>query len=901
MKGETLNRWLRLLRRKPEKEVTEELAFHLEERVKENLARGMDPDAARAAALQRLGNLEPVRDECTELLAAEQRADARRERLSISWLDVKLGVRMLAKYPGLSVIGVLAMAFAIWVGAGAFEFINQVVRPKLPIDGGDRIVGLWNLDAEAGDRTSRLGDFALWRELRSIEDLSAIRLTERNLIAGRDVGEPVEIAEMSASGFRVARVPALLGRTLSDDDERPDATLVVVIGHDVWQDRFGSDPGVLGKEVRIGRELHTVVGVMPSGYAFPVAQSVWVPFRPGPVASDRRESPTVRIFGRLADGVSIEEARAELTTLGSRLAGEFPDTHRHLRPVIRPWASAILNLPSIASLGLVSMNLFMIVLLALVCGNVALLMFARAAARENEIVVRSALGASRGRIILQLFTEALVMAAIGAVIGLGAVGVGLRWAYSAVQAEVFEGRGVPIIFHPSLSPSTIVYALLLTLLAAAIAGILPALKVSRGLGAGLREATTGKFRFGGVWTALIVVQVAVTVVAPSIAYFVSGDISLLRSMDPGFDTDEYLSAGLALDREQAEVVGDAGQARYLAQLGSSYRELERRLEMEPEVASVTFGERLPLMYHPYRNIEIGGVGDASIDTVGARRVSSDRVALDFFQAMNAPILAGRGFTEADLEGSSVAVVNQSFIDRVLGGQNPIGRRFRYTRSEERGDAGPDEPWYEIVGVVRDMAMHYGSRDSKIAGIYHPGEPEGAFGRSMAVHVRGDPVAFIPRLRALAAAVDPSLQLREVTRLSDVRSADVQFITFWVWMVAILSGIAVVLSLAGIYSVLAFTVSQRTREIGIRVALGGEQLKVALGIFRRPLILVGSGILFGAWIVGALALDMARLEATKVGGFIAYVILMVLVCLTAAIAPTRRALRIQPAEAMRADG
>ena len=422
-----LARWFRLLRRKPQVEVDEEIAFHLEARAAEFEARGMDPDAARATALQRLGDMEGVRRECAELLTAERRIEARRERLGISWLDLKLGVRMLGKYPGLTLVGGLAMAFAIWVGAGTFEFISQVIRPTLPLDEGDRVVAIWNWDAETGRPDHQvLHDFASWKEdLRSIEDVGAFRTVDHNLAVRGGATEPIEVAEMSPVGFDLARVPALLGRPLVESDGAPGAPPALVIGYDLWRTRFSADPEVVGRQVHLGEVVHTVVGVMPEGFGFPVNHAAWVPLRLSPLDHARRAGPPVRVFGRLAPRFTLDDAQAELTTYGQRVATAFPDTHARLRPQVLPYARSVVHLPPAVSLGLASMNLFLVMLLVLVCGNVALLMFARAATRENEIVVRSALGASRGRIIAQLFAEALVLAMAAAAGGLAGWAVGI--------------------------------------------------------------------------------------------------------------------------------------------------------------------------------------------------------------------------------------------------------------------------------------------------------------------------------------------------------------------------------------------------------------------------------------------------------------------------------------------
>jgi putative ABC transport system permease protein len=908
-------RWARIVRPDARAEVDEELAFHLAERERDYAARGLDAESARAAAEARLGNLTPVRRECTALLAADRREAARREWAKVSWLDVKLGFRMLLKYPGLTVVGGLAIAFAIWIGAGTFEFVSQVLFPTLPLEDGDRIVGIEQRDVSSGGSNRRLlHDLVTWQgELESVEELGAFRTVARNLVTGTGRGEPVEVAEMSASGFRVARVPPVLGRTLVEADEAPGAPLVAVLGHDVWQARFAGDPDVVGRTIGLGRAQATVVGVMPEGFGFPIAQSLWVPLHLDPLQHERGAGPPLRVFGRLAPGAGLDEAQAELTAIGRRMAVEFPDTHEHLRPRVLPYAKSILGLSGALNVvGIGSINLFAVLLLVLICGNVALLMFARAATREGELVVRSALGASRGRIITQLFAESLVLGVLAAALGLAAAGAGLRWGLRIVQDALLEDR-LPFWFQPSLSPTTVLYAIGLTVLVAVITGVLPALKVTgRNVGGRLRQATAGGggFRFGGIWTFVIVLQVAIMVVFPVVALAVRMDGSRYARFDVGFPTERYLSARIEMDREGES--GDTSAAAFAARYAVRLRSLEERLEARPGVTAVTFAERLPLMYHPHRRVEVEGGGapqtEQEIKSYGdARavgyRVSSADVALDYLATLDAPVLQGRAFHSGDLAADARAViVNESFVKRVLGGRSPIGQRIRYMFFEERrGDETFDpaaEPWYEIVGVVRDMGMAV-EPDVKVAGIYHPTAPGGTYPMNAAIRVAGEPLQQAQAVRAIAVTIDPSLRLYGVEPLARVVDVELDFYSFWFRLTAMVSGIAMILSLAGIYAVLAYTVSRRTREIGIRVALGADSRRVILAIFRRPLAQVAGGVLLGAAVIATLfSLAMGALTARTIAIVVAYTIVMCGVCALACIGPTRRALSVEPLDALR---
>jgi putative ABC transport system permease protein len=832
------------------------------------------------------------------------------DEFRVSWLDLKLGFRMLVRYPGLTLVGGFAFAFAIWVGAVAFEFLTKVVNPTLPLDEGERIVVLRNIDAlRPGDATpSRadrraLHDFGTWREdLKSVEDIGAYRTLEQNLITEEGRGEPVEVVEISASAFRLARVPALLGRSLVEADEHAGAPPVVVIGYDVWQARFAGDSRVVGRTVRLGAVQTTVVGVMPEGFAFPVAHSLWAPFRLNALGHESYEGPRIQVFGRLAPGVTLAEAQAALTTLGQRAAADDPQAYQQLRPQVIPYPKAWQQSGDF-SLGLISSNLFVVMLLVLICGNVALLMFARAATRESEIVVRTALGASRGRIIAQLFGEALVLGGLAAALGLAAAGFGLRWGLGVAESTIMEqGRQLPFwLRDASLSPATVLYAVVLTLLGAVIAGAVPGLKVTRGLQARLRETSAGSggLKFGGLWTAVIVTQVAVTAAFPAVAFFVRRDADQLRSYDLGFPADEYLSVRLELDRDALPgATSDTARAAVArARYGATWQELERRLTAEPAVVGVTVAEALPLMSHGWNQIEVDQGALTPRDSVGGHRVSSVEIEADYFELLGAPIISGRGLHSGDFASAApVVIVNQPFIEHVLGGRNPLGRRVRYVRGESTAEGGP---WYEIVGVVRDLGTTsgYGS-----AGIYHPIDREATYPVHLAIHLKGDPAAFAPRLRALAAAVDPTLRLYAVTPLNEVMNSELEFYGFWFRLTLSVSAIALLLSLAGIYAVMSFTVARRTREIGIRVALGADPRRIIASILRRPLTQVALGVVAGSVLVAALTFGMGggALSVRQVSMVVAYAALMLGVCLLACIVPTRRALRVEPIEALHVD-
>ena len=876
-------------------DLQEEFRLHMEMRAADLVRAGMMPaDAARKARAE-FGSTDDYVEK-----TRRARGLGWFDELRFSWLDVKLGGRMLVKYPVLTVVGGISMAFAIWVGAGTFEAIRQLVFPAIPLPDSDRIVVLQNWDAAENRPEFRsTHDFVAWRDaLESVDDLGAYRTVTRNLMITEGLAEPVFTAEMTAAGFRVLRVPPLLGRALVDADERADAPLVAVIGHDLWQSRFQGDSGVIGRTVRITGTQATIVGVMPDGFAFPRTQELWAPLRIDVSGYERRQGMTIRIFGRLAPDATLEQAQTELTNLGRRAAGDFPHTHQQLRPQLFTFAESVRALGGPGGDVMLLMgNVFVAMLLVLVCANVGLLMFARAATRETEIMVRSALGASRRRIVMQLFAEALVLGGVAAVVGLTAAGWGVRWGLDLMRGDLTDASGnFAFWVDGKLSPLTFVYTALLTLLAATIAGVLPGLKITRNLGDRLKRATAGGggTQFGGLWTAVIVLQLAVTMGFPVVTFFVRKDAVKIETRPLPFPVDQYLSVSLEMERFSPEPGADtsveAFQARYLA----AATKLEERLQSDPAVSGVVFAERLPRQYHPNNQVEVDEGAVAPHDERG-HVVASTRVDPKYLDVLGVSMLSGRWFySDEAREGARVAVVNQAFVDRVLAGKNPIGRRIRYPW---RGSSPETLPWYEIIGVAPDMGTISGWGP---AGIYHPLDRKAFYPFQVAVHVRGDPNAFAPRLRAIATDAEVTLRLAELMPLRDVVNAEVAFHTFWVRMTTIVSAIVLLLSLVAIYAVMSFAVSRRTREIGVRLALGGSPRRILGAVFKQPMRQLGLGLLAGTLLVFVLlgGVDDGPPTADELVFLGGYTAIMTAVCLIACIVPTRRALSVQPTDALR---
>lgn len=838
-------------------------------------------------------------------------------------IDVKLGARMLVTYPGVALVGGLAMTIGIGLGAAYLEVVNDVLHPTLPLEDGERLVGLRNWDTASNEPELRSSfDFVRWRsELEQVEGLGAYRSVDRNVGAGSGPGEPAVGAEITPSAFTMLRVPAMMGRTLLPSDEEEGAEPVIVLGFDLWRDRFFADPEVVGRTVRMGRLATTVVGVMPPGFAFPVSHEFWMPLRLEEGMYGPRLGPGVQVFGRLAEGASLEVAQAELAAAGLRVAREHPDTHERLRPQVMKYTELFVGGEGSGQAYLVELAF---VLLLLVLGsNVATMVFARTATRENEIAMRFALGASRGQILVQFFVEALVLALAAMVFALGLVRWGAGWLTSFFW-EITDGR-VPFWMDERLNATTVLYALGLAVLGALVAGVMPTVKATTSrLQDRLRHAagTQGSsMRLGGLWNGLIVVQVALAVLVLPPAIVSVFALAEPGYVDPGFNGGEYLSAQLEMDDPPA-APGEAVASP--TDFEATYEELERRLLAEPGVSRVTFATRLPVMNHPQPSIQVEELRE-SAGVPASTWVMPTSVEPGFFDAFGAEITSGRGFSTADMGSDTrVVIVNDHFVEDVLEGRNAVGRRIRYsTRYGEQAATGQPrgrtrtfmlEPgeWYEIVGVVRGLGMDT-NRDpfypGRGPGVYHPLtggalESGGSYAVRTAFHVQGDAASFAPRLRELAHAVDPELRLRDVLPLDGPVDAGNRHerITarFFSWATALVAVIALLISVAGTYAVMSFTVSRQTREIGIRIALGADRRRIVTGVFSRSMFHVAIGLILGAgtWFY----VIVYRLGGEdRIGLLIATAAVLMLVGFVACGVPVRRALRIEPTEALKEVG
>ena len=868
--------WRTLWRSKQvEAEMRDEMRLHIELETERLRANGLDPDEARRQAHVRFGGVEKFKEE-----GREARGFAWLDSVS---LDARLGLRMLAKHQWLTVVGGVAMAVAIALGASAFEVIGVLLRDDLPFPGGDRAIAIRYVSGNA----RVLHAFAAWRgQVRTIEHLGAFRTVQHNLIAPNAPPEPIAVAEITASAFVLVGTPPLHGRYLLPSDEQEQAAPVIVLGYDAWRRRFGGDPGIVGRTVPLGGVTSTIVGIMPEGFLFPISHEFWIPLRLNPLKWRPWEGPALDLFGRLAPDVTVEQAQGELASAGRQIADAHPDGAGRVQPVVLPFPRAHRDLEGPLIVFLMRAAQFLIGALSfLVAINLAVLLYARTITRLGEIAVRTALGASRGRILSQLFVEALVLTTLGAAAGLVISRIALR------QVEAMAGV-VPFWVQYGLKPSTVLYAFVLAVVAALIMGVLPGLKATgHRLSANLQElhGRTGT-RLGSVWSTLIVAQVAVAVAILPAAVFLTWYVLRMEFAGRSASVDRLVVANM--------VLSDEASARDTGLVRQRQDALMSRLRGEPGVTAVTFSSALPGL-GPDRRIEFQP--STKIRDAGDLEVATFRIDVDLLGVYEARLLAGRGFEPRDLGAAPAAIVNRTFVDDLLEpSTGALGTQFRYAADR---DGGAPSDWYEIVGVVDDFpALPRAPGAGGEPSVYHPMGSGAAHPAVLSIKFGTTPPAnAIQRVREIGAEIDPSLQMRRVVPLSvfydEARSA----FQAMALAVGFVTGAVLLLSAAGVHAMMSFTIAQRTREIGIRSALGAQPRHLLLGIFKGAMRQLALGIAAGSLLsVGAFV--AVGTGASSAGGLLVTVaVLMAMVALLAAIGPARRILRIQTVEALRTVG
>jgi putative ABC transport system permease protein len=805
--------------------------------------------------------------------------------------DFKYAARAFFKTPGFTVVAILTLALGIGTNTAIFSVVNGVLLRPLPYPHTREIVQVWSTSAGEPKAAHAPADFLEFqRDNRTLLALAGYREDALTIIPPR--AEPVRVsgALVTTDYFDVFGMPAMVGRTFSRSIDGSAVEPLVVLSHAAWAQYFSADPQIVNRRVRINGVAHTVVGVMPASFAYPDGAKAWVlstkpvPLPPLDVPGDLLESRGVHYFmavARLRPGVTTGQAREDLAVIVESQARRFPESNGGRGIALQPLRERIV--------GDVREALYMLlaavgVVLLIACANVASLLLARASGRHRELAIRAALGAGRGRLIRQLITESVLLGAAGAVAGLLAG----SWAIALLLKVIPDG--IPRTEEIGMDVRVGGVAILVSFACALLFGLAPALQASRtdatlALGDADRRATAGRGR-AKTRAVLVVCEIALTLVLLVSAGLLANSFVRLQRVDPGFRVEQVTTVSLPLP--QSKYRDGKRQAAF-------YQRVLEGLEQRPETEAAAI-----LFPSPIEGANASGSftleGQPSSNRADRPRTSIASVSANYFRTLGIPIIAGRTFTEQDREPApAVAIVNATFARKYFAGQSPLGKRVRF------GDSGDD--WITLIAVVGD-SRNVGLHEPPTPLLYMPYHsftlPFMAFAiRSTA------PTATISSLaRTVITNADPELPVDKVQTLGDILKESVAEPRFRTVLLGAFALMAVVLAAVGVYGLISYSVTQRTREIGIRMALGAQARQVMLPVLREGLTLALAGIAIG--LAGSVAMSrvlkgfLFGIDATDPLTYCLVALLLLAVALTASYIPSRRALRVDPIIALRAE-
>ena len=865
-----------------ERELDEELKYHLERQIEENLARGIPPQQARLAALQALNGIEQQKERCRDMRRVHLIEDLGQ--------DLRYGLRMLAHNPVFTAIAVVTLALGIGANTAIFSVVNELLLRPLPFRNADRLVMLWEVSPEGRHQnTTSRANFLSWREQSTAFGEIAAFSDQRLNLTGD--GEPEEVSVQAATPelFQVLGVNALLGRTLTLDDGRAKSA-GAVITYGLWQRRFGGDPQILGRRAVLNGTPFDIVGVMPSNFQWHIRSrsgtgkpaEMWIVL-PMPKEGPSLLGRFLSVAATLKPGVSLEQATSELKVIEGRIEQEDPEHNKGYGVEVLPVREQFVGKVRTGLLVLLGAVGFV---LLIACANVANLMLSRAAARQKEIALRAALGASRLRVIRQLLTESLMLAVFGALLGVGLALWGIRVLVAISPRDLINIQGT------GLNLPVLAWTLTLSLATGVIFGLVPALESSRlNLTDALKEG--GKTDAGQgarsrrLRNILVVAEVALALVLLVSAGLLVKSFARLRNIDTGFDIENVLTM----------VVPLAG-AKYQTdpQVIGFFRQASERIRSIPGVTAVGAVNYLPLY---------GGLGCATGFSIegepkappGEGPSTNVRVCDEgYFAAMGIPFLRGRTFNDAECnEPKHVVIISELFARRYFPNENPLGKRINVEMF-----INPNPPT-EIIGIVGDV--RYDSlTDQAEPTVYFP-VPELTYSfMTLAIHTTGNPAAVAPAVRGVLRETDADQPISDVRTMDQVMGETLSRARFNTLLLGLFAGLAMLLAAVGIFGVMNYSVTLRTREIGIKMALGARPGQVLLFIMRQGLTLTLLGI--GLGVAGSLALTrlmsglLFGVRATDPVTFVGIVVLLTLVSAIACYLPARRAMKVDPLVALR---
>jgi putative ABC transport system permease protein len=886
-------RWLRRLKSRldallhgevRERGMDEELRFHVEMETQANVKRGLPPEAARRAALVSFGGVERVKDECRDSWGVRL--------VETSLQDLRYGLRSLRANPGFTLVVILTLGLGIGANTAIFSVVNAVLLRPLPYASGEQLVALQQEAPAAGIEYLGLSPLEVIDYRAASDTLDGVveyHSMNFTLLGGVEP-QRVTTGVVSWNFFDVLGVKPVLGRDFRTTDEGHQADAVLLLSHDFWRNQLGGDPGVIGRQFEMNDRVHTVVGVLPPLPPYPDANDVFMPasacpFRSRASVAENREARMLRAFGRVKAGVPLAQAKAEVGMIGERLRAQYPAAYPKVgyRADLRPVREELIQgarPPFLALLATAAL------VLLIACANVANLIIARLSGRERELAVRAALGAGRSRIVRQLLTESTILALAGGALGLVLAAAGAR------LLSTFAARFTPRATEVSLDGSVLAFTLLVSLATGIVAGSLPGLpawpRLARALGeSGRTTSGPGRRRLRG---ALVVVQLAFSFILLIGAALTLRSLSELSRVDAGFRAENVLTMGIDLNWSSYT---DKERETDREQILTFHESLAEKTKAMPGVIGVGASWTFPLndRFSNDNSFEIEG---RAVDAGQPLPQADYRSASpDYFDTIGVPLLRGRVFDPHDrVKAPAVAVLSRGLARRYWGDVDPIGQRI----SDDKG-----KTWRTVVGVVGDVRNASLDKTPKDT-LYLPFLQFPGFSYTYFVRTVGDPMVLAHEVRQTVYALDPQTAVANVRTLEQVRHESIASPRLIASLLGAFATLALAITAAGLSGLIAFTVSQRTHEIGIRMALGADSPRVVRMLLRQGLSSVAIGLVLG--VAGALALTrlvagmLYGVAPTDVVCFVASGAVLVMVATLACWGPARRATSIDPQVALR---
>ena len=801
--------------------------------------------------------------------------------------DLRHGLRMLVKNPGFTTLAVVALALAIGANTAVFSVAIAFLRKPVALPDLDRLVMLLSLPPGETLNFSSVSpaDYLDWKtQSHSYEEIAVWKYSDVNLTG---TGEPEKLVGgfVSANFFETIGVQPAIGRAFRPEEEQPGHDQEVILSHGLWQQRFGSDPVIIGKTMLLDGKKYDIVGIAGRDFTFPVGVEVWLPLTLKPEEQTLRSARTLFPILRVKPGISVRAVRAEMATIEGRIAREFPETDAGWTVKVLPVGVFISGEQTNQYCLLLIGAVIFVMLIA--CANVANLLLARAATRNKEIAVRQALGAGRGRIVYQLLTESVLLAMVSAAFGLifGKIGIGLLRYYMPSSVEKY----LPMWKHVQLEPDVFWYTVAVALLAGILSGIAPAFQTSRShIHDALKEGGRGNSEGRDqqrLRTIFVTSEVALSLILLVGAGLMSKGVRSLLVVNQNLEPQSILTMHVSLPESKY------GTPRLQA---AFFDQALQRLKTIPGVQAAMVATEVP-----YGSEEVDNTVSIQNRPAHAgefRNANIENVNTDYFNALHIPLRAGRLLEESDgPEEAPVVVVSQSFARRFFPGEDAIGKSIKV------GGDDAKSPWAKIVGVVGDIK--YGVFETQIAPpIYFPYRQAPQAYTYMAIKTERDPTAFVRAVHSEIATIDSELPVSEFFTLEKVFSDQVLGLSYVAVMLTVMGVMALVLAAVGVYGVMAYSVTARTQEIGVRMAMGAQPRDVLRLIMSRGILITSVGLLVGLPLAWGLAQLMASLiygvSAGDVTTFALITFLMAGITLVACYVPTRKAMSVDPIIALR---